>query len=128
MIRRIWKTLLIGASLSLAACGSASKNVKIWYLEPAQGLVRKQENAVLPFPKARGYLCANPADFEAVATCIQAETKIYFLEPKHGLIRKQSGEVRPFELSRGFLCTSPGDFKLLLEDCAAKENHNGKTD
>lgn len=118
------------ASLSLlviAACGSASKDVKVWYLEPAQGLVRKQENVVLPFSRARGYLCANPADFEAVATCVQASTRIYYLEPKQGLIRKQSGEVRSFEVSRGFLCTSPDDFKLLLEDCAAQEKANEQT-
>lgn len=109
------------ALLFLASCGTASKNVKIYFLEPSQGLVRKQQKEVLPFSRAKGYLCANRADLEAVVTCLEAETKIYYLEPSKGLIRKQSGEVRAFVLSRGFYCTSPADFKLLLEDCKAKE-------
>jgi ABC-type uncharacterized transport system auxiliary subunit len=109
------------ASLVMLGCGANSKNVKIYYLEPAQGLVRKQEQEVLPFPKARGYLCTNRADLEIVVTCVEGVAKVYYLDPSRGLVRKQSGEVRSFTSSRGFLCTSPDDFKLLLEDCQAQE-------
>lgn len=124
--RRLKMKSIIAVSLAilLGACGSASKNYKVWYLEPAQGLVRKQEAQVLPFPKAKGYLCANPGDFSAVTTCLQAETKIYYLEPSRGLVRKQAGEVRSFQSSRGFLCVSPDDYQGIREDCAQKENKN----
>jgi hypothetical protein len=113
---------IVGLLAALAvACGSASKNVKIYYLEPERGLVRKQEQEVLPFAKARGYLCANRADLEIVVTCVEGVAKVYYLDPSRGLVRKQSGEVRSFASSRGFLCTSPDDFKTLLEECAAHE-------
>lgn len=116
-IKLIISSLVVIAS----ACGPNSKNVKVYYLEPAQGLVRKQTQEVLPFEKARGYLCENPADFQETVSCLQAQVKVYYLDPPVGLVRKQSGEVRPFSMSRGFLCTSPDDFRLILEDCKSKE-------
>lgn len=112
------RLLLTLAILLLPACGSTPpKDVEVYYLEPAQGLIRKQENEVLPFPKAKGYFCANPKDFQTVVSCLQAEAKVYYIDPPQGLVRKQSGEVRPFSASKGFLCVSPDDAETILQDC-----------
>ena len=55
----------VGLSLLLMSCKSIS--VKIYAVDAdAGGLVRKQENELLPFDKAKGYLCTSPSDFETI--------------------------------------------------------------
>jgi hypothetical protein len=111
------------ALFALTACGTdLETRYKIYYLEPAQGLVRKQAKEVLPFSRAKGYRCATQQDFITVSSCIQAELKVYYLEPAKGLVRKQAGEVKPFSECRGYRCVSPADFEGILDDCAAAES------
>lgn len=110
------KIIIIAISFLLISCGVKGR-VKIYYLDPAQGLVRKQEKEVLTFPKARGYFCESPSDFEKTVSCVGGGVKIYYLDPVRGLVRKQNNEVKPFPTVRGYLCTSPGDFQEILDSC-----------
>lgn len=61
-MKRILFGLILG--LTIGACGAGLK-VKIYEIIPAQGLVRKQANEVIPFTNAKGYLCMSPSDAEA---------------------------------------------------------------
>lgn len=71
MIRTL-STLLIGMVFGavLYACG-AGLNIKVYELDPAQGLVRKQANEVIPFAQATGFYCVSPSDFQALITAYQ---------------------------------------------------------
>lgn len=65
--------LLMGACSGVASCGHAGLKAKIYYLDAAQGgLVRTQENEVIPFDKATGYRCMSPADFDATLTLLRS--------------------------------------------------------
>lgn len=119
MILRISKiSLIVLASLLLISCGIKGR-IKIYYLDPPVGLVRKQQQEILPFVKAKGYLCESQADFEKTVTCVGGGVKIYSLDPTRGLVRKQQNEVKPFPEAKGYLCTSPQDFQEILDHCAA---------
>jgi hypothetical protein len=64
---------ILGASITIASCGHAGINAKIYYLDAAQGgLIRKQEKEVIPFDKATGYRCMNPEDFNATLTLLKS--------------------------------------------------------
>lgn len=110
------KTLLIASSFLIASCGTMGK-VKVYYLDPPVGLVRKQQNETIPFIRAKGYLCESQKDFEDTVSCVGGAVKVYYLEPALGLIRKQQNEVKPFPTVKGYLCVSPGDFKQILDKC-----------
>jgi hypothetical protein len=56
----------------LAACDPSGLNVKVYYLDPARGLVRSQANEVIPFDQAAGYRCMNKADFDAVVEYVRS--------------------------------------------------------
>ncbi len=121
MTLRISKILLISASL-LVSCGTVPGNVKVYFLEPDKGLVRVQAKEVLPFEKARGFLCESKAHFQDIVSCTGGAVKIYFLEPTKGLVRKQANEVKPFSEARGYYCTSSADLKEILDKCKGKQN------
>lgn len=55
----------VAATALLGACG-AGLVIKIYYLDPAKGLVRKQEGEVIPFSDAKGYRCVSSQDFDAL--------------------------------------------------------------
>lgn len=120
MILPIWKRLSIALSVSLllVSCGGQAGNVKVYSIDPNKGLIRKQENEVLAFEKAKGYLCETPDDFRDTVTCTGGAVKVYKLNPERGLVRSQAGEVIPFIRAKGYLCTSPRDFKAILDECA----------
>jgi len=115
---RILKRLLIVASLSLVSCGGVNGNVKVYSVDPPQGLVRKQANEVLPFDKAYGFLCENPEDFRDTITCTGGSVKVYKLKPLEGLVRRQANEVIPFVRAKGYFCVSPTSFQEILDNCA----------
>lgn len=102
--------------LFLLGCNH-NQEIKVWYLEPAHGLVRKQAKEQISFTQAKGYLCEDPEDFEGTASCAHLDVRVYQIVPGKGLVREQSHEVRSFGSSRGFLCASPDDFELILEGC-----------
>ena len=116
MTLRTLKTLLISVSL-LASCGTIPGNVKVYYLNPDQGLVRIQAKEVIPFSKARGYLCESKSDFQDIVACTGGAVKVYFLEPGIGLTRKQNNEVKPFAAARGYYCTTSADLKAIISKC-----------
>lgn len=119
MTLRILKISLIAlASSVLISCGVKGR-VKIYYLDPPVGLIRKQQNEVLPFEKAKGYLCESQPDFEKTVSCAGGGVKIYSLDPLRGLVRKQQNEVKPFPTVKGYLCTSPADFQEIVDSCTA---------
>lgn len=115
---RLWAFLL---PLLLVACGTVPSNVKVYYLDPAQGLVRKQVNEVLPFAQAKGYFCQSPKDFEDTVGCVGGAVKVYSLQPQMGgIYRKQANELLTYVQARGYFCASPADFKLILDRCPPK--------
>jgi hypothetical protein len=61
--------MILGAGLF--ACAKGLK-VSIYYLDPAKGLVRSQDNQVIPFSQAKGYFCLSPSDTEALVTELKA--------------------------------------------------------
>lgn len=76
MILRALKTLsLVSLGMVMGAalysCAEGLK-VKVYELDPAQGLVRKQANEVMPFSQAKGYFCMSPSDTEAVIAELNA--------------------------------------------------------
>ena len=111
-------TAYIALALALTGCGTAG-TVKVWYLEPAQGLIRKQAKPpeVKTFPAAKGYFCESPSDFEETVGCVSGAAKVYYLDPARGLVRKQSNEVHPFTEVRGYFCVSPADLKVIIDKC-----------
>lgn len=144
-----WKILsIVAGSLCFAfgALSCSSGSLKVYSVDPDQAaLVRKHKNEVLPFVKAKGYLCMSPPDYEQmlqachgghrVAAIVEPDpsrkrevilmvvtaadgVKVYYLEPTQGLIRKQAGEVLTFLQARGYLCMSPSDFEEVLQSCS----------
>jgi hypothetical protein len=61
--------MVLGAALYSCAEGLG---VKVYKIDPAQGLVRKQAGEVIPFAKASGYFCMSPSDTEAVVAELNA--------------------------------------------------------
>lgn len=117
---RILKRSLIAlSSLLLLSCGTMG-TVKVYYLDPPVGLVRKQQNEVKPFSEAKGFICESPQDFEDTVACVGGAVKVYYLDPLRGLVREQQHEVKPFPTVKGYFCTSPTDFQKILERCPAK--------
>lgn len=63
--------------LFMGASSCSGPGVKVWYLDPDQGLVRKQDNEILPFSQARGYYCMSKQDAEYVMNrCIGPKTEV----------------------------------------------------
>lgn len=64
---------VLGLAPFLAGCPAHGLNVKVYYLSNEDGgLVRKQENEVIPFSQAEGYRCMNQADFDAVVELVRS--------------------------------------------------------
>ncbi len=108
--------LLLLAFVFLTSCGTPG-TVKVYYLDPARGLVREQQKEVRKFQDSRGYLCESQDDFRDTVTCTGAAVKVWFLEPSKGLVRKQQNQMRSFQESKGYLCVSPQDMKQILAKC-----------
>lgn len=116
--RAVYALLLFFA---LASCGTVPSNIRVYYLDPAQGLVRKQVNEVLPFAQAKGYFCQSPKDFEDTVGCVGGAVKVYSLQPAMGgIYRKQANELLTYLQARGYFCASPQDFKQILDRCPAR--------
>lgn len=65
--------LVFGLVTGISSCGHAGLKVKVYYLDAVQGgLVRTQEQEVIPFDQATGYRCMSPADFDATLTLLRS--------------------------------------------------------
>lgn len=108
----------------LSCCGQQKLppipgSVKVYSVQEQKGgLVRVQVSEVLPFSKAKGFLCESPAHFENTVECVGGSVKVYSLQPSRGgLYRKQADELLTYAAAKGYFCVSPKDLEYIQEQC-----------
>jgi len=63
----------LGVAPMMAGCPAHGLNVKVYYLSNEDaGLVRRQEQEIVPFPQAEGYRCMSPQDFDAIVELVRS--------------------------------------------------------
>lgn len=116
--------ILFFCSVMLSCCGQKPLppipgNAKVYSIQEKKGgLVRLQMNELLPFAKAKNYLCAHPNHMNDIVNCVGGGVKIYSLQPaRGGIYRKQANELKTYAEATGYLCTSPKDFAEIQDQC-----------
>ncbi len=65
--------LILGSAIGAIGLACAQgMNIAVWYLDPSQGLVRKQSGQVLTWTQAKGYYCVSSTDMQTILAEYQA--------------------------------------------------------